>query len=978
MIPAPPSARAIRIALAASVLLQSSFAWSQRVIETPVVPLSASAAAAAGAISPAAPQLQLGPVRPAAAATVSAIALQAGPASKSRLALSANAQTRAGALATAGGRAGALSAGRTAEPAGTGRELASSLSSLSVGAETRTRAISADGVSGGMQASTRFFEAGRSIKHHVSGTGSTDGSSSGGNAGGSGGASQNGSPNGLLPKRMPVIVMREPLFPGTQTNFYPGNQATVELVAGAASGENGGYLLVATSREENPSQHFPVASVVRVVDFRETANGAMAVFEVVSEAVIDRVDRDAKGRPEAQVHYQGRAKSDPQETRAMIKTVKDYLREVGRLDTGANPRLIAAVLSVDDGDNIATVLGSEMPFPLALKQNILAARSTADRLRLIARGLVDLKTEGQLTERAKAEMGKQQKEYMLRQRMKAIQQELGEDEDGANELEEFAQKVEASGMPDKVKDKARGELKKLRATNPQSSEYTVGRNYVEWLVSLPWGVRTEDRVDLKVAQEILDRDHDGLKEVKDRVLEFLSVRKQTGSKKGAILVFDGPPGTGKTSIGRAIAEAMNRNYIRFSVGGVSNESEIRGHRRTYVGAMPGTPIQKLKEAGSVNAVFVVDEGDKIGQANPTGGDPSAALLELFDPEQNFSFRDHYLDVPFDFSEVIFVVTSNELMKLPEPLRHRMELIQFSAYTDREKLSIVQKHILDKIRGVKGLTAKDVDFTPEAILRMIRGWTHEAGVREIERKVDEVLRKIVTRKQIQGEPFPGLVEASDLERYLGRPEFSERRAAKNGVGTGTGLSVSGYGGDILSVEATATPGTGKFTLRQQMLDMTNDSALNVLTYVKSVAARYGVQPRWFREHDIDIAFAPAGKIQGPSAGIVMATALMSEATGRAIKDGVAMTGELTTKGWVKAIGGLKEKVLAAHRLGFHTVVFPEENLKDIEKIPEEVRAEIKLIPVSRIEEVFDIALEAPAPAPGRWERLIAALRGAIGR
>ncbi|MDO8757532.1 MAG: endopeptidase La, partial [Elusimicrobiota bacterium] len=530
--------------------------------------------------------------------------------------------------------------------------------------------------------------------------------------------------------------------------------------------------------------------------------------------------------------------------------------------------------------------------------------------------------------------------------------------DALKTIETLKAKMTAIGMPEGVQETVVAEFNKLAQMNPKDSEAQKLRTYLEWLLDVPWSRRTEDNLDIAQARQILDKDHFGLEKVKERVLEFLALRKKTGSKKGAIIAFTGPPGVGKTSIAAAIAEALGRKFVRLSLGGVHDETVLRGHGRTYLGSMPGEIMRQMKAAGTVNPVMLMDEADKIGR-NGNQGDPTAALLEILDPAQNNTFRDRYLDVPYDLSEVLFVVTSNELSNIPEPLRDRMEIIEFDGYTTLEKIQIAERHVVPQKLKTTGLQPEEAQLTKDAIRRVIEGYTMEAGVRSLREKIEAVLRKISAWTETRGEKAPGIVDESMIEKYLGVERFSPRQTAQNGIGVATGLAVNTYGGSTLNVEVSQEPGSGQLKLRKQFGDDIEDSAKNAYKYVKQNAAKFGLNDFDFTTIDLDINITPAGKVDGPSAGGLMVTAILSALLERPVAPGLAMTGEITMRGDILPIGGLKQKVMAAHRMGYKEVIFPWANLKDIEDIPKEVRDGISLKAVKTYDEIYPDAL-APAP------------------
>jgi ATP-dependent Lon protease len=591
-------------------------------------------------------------------------------------------------------------------------------------------------------------------------------------------------------------------------------------------------------------------------------------------------------------------------------------------------------------------------------QQVLELIDPVARLRrvheLMAKEIEVLEIQNDINAQARGEIDKSQREFYLRQQMKAIQQELGEGNEVQEEIEQYRAKIKKAKMPEDVAEEAVRQLGRLERMHPDAAETATLRNYLDWMVSLPWTKATKDNLDLKKAQRILDEDHYGLEKIKERILEHLAVRKLKKDSKGPILCFVGPPGVGKTSLGRSIARALGRKFVRMSLGGVHDEAEIRGHRRTYVGAMPGRIIQSISQAGTNNPVFMMDEVDKIGA--DFRGDPSSALLEVLDPEQNFAFRDNYLGVPFDLSNVMFVTTANMLDPIQPAFRDRMEIIQLSGYTEQEKLEIAKRHLIPKQIEEHGLTKSQVQFTDEALRTMINSYTQEAGLRSLEREIASVCRK-VARQIATGEKKARKIHTDNLDQYLGRPKvFRDELLKRDQIGVATGLAWTPVGGDILFVEATAMRGRGVLTLTGQLGDVMKESAQAALSYARSHAGEFGIKDDFFGKNDIHV-HVPEGSIpkDGPSAGVTMATAILSLLTGKAVYRKIAMTGEITLRGEVLPVGGIKEKVLAAHRANIDTVILPSLNKRDLEDVSEEVRKTMKFIFVDDVKSVFKAAL-----------------------
>ncbi len=649
------------------------------------------------------------------------------------------------------------------------------------------------------------------------------------------------------------------------------------------------------------------------------------------------------------------------EARAVMSHVLEQVENYVSMLPNVPDEVLTMVRSVDEPGWLADLIAFSPEFQSARRQEALEIFDPVQRLKTISTILHErlefLTLRHQIQSEAQAGMDRQQREYMLREQMRTIQRELGELASEEALVEEFREKIEAAGMPEDVEHKALLQVSRLEHQHPFSPEIGVIRSYLEWLTDLPWAVETADRLDLAEAARILDEDHYGLQKVKERIIEFIAVRKLAGNKmKAPILCFVGPPGVGKTSLGRSIARAIGRNYVRMSLGGVRDEAEIRGHRRTYVGAMPGRVIKALRDAKTKNPVMVLDEIDKVG-SDAFRGDPSSALLEVLDPEQNHSFSDHYLEVPFDLSQVIFITTANLLEPIPPPLRDRMEIIEVPGYTEVEKLEIARQFLLPKALEAHGLTPEHLAVDDDAILRLIREYTHESGVRNLDRELGALCRKIARKVAETEEPELTTVEAGDLPGLLGIPRYEFGLAEEQDeVGVATGTAVTSAGGDLLSVEVSITKGKAELILTGQLGDVMQESARAAISYARSRADALGIPEGYFDTHTIHI-HVPAGAIpkDGPSAGVTMATALISAITGIRVRKDVAMTGEITLRGKVLPIGGLREKVLAAHRGGITTMIAPARNEKDLVDLPESVRDVLPVRLVSHMDEVLEIAL-----------------------
>jgi ATP-dependent Lon protease len=619
-----------------------------------------------------------------------------------------------------------------------------------------------------------------------------------------------------------------------------------------------------------------------------------------------------------------------------------------------------AALNIDEAGWLADFIACDLDLTVAQRQDLLETFDPHERLHkvslLLAKELDVLELQNRIQSAVQEEVDKSQREYFLREQIKAIQKELGESDTLTREVTQLREKIEASGMPEPVRAKAEEELQRLAATPPGSPEVSVVRTYLDWLVTLPWTQATEDRLDIAEAAAVLERAHYGLAKVKERILEYLAVRKLAGARlRSPILCFVGPPGVGKTSLGRSIATAMGRRFVRVSLGGIRDEAEIRGHRRTYVGAMPGRIIQTMRTAGTVNPVFMLDELDKVGI--DFRGDPAAALLEVLDPEQNAAFSDHYLDVPYDLSRVLFIATANILDPVPPALRDRLEVIELPGYIEDEKVEIARRFLVPKQREEHGLASTALHFSENALRELIRSYTHEAGVRNLEREIGSICRK-VARAVAAGERAPQTITVSSLARYLGPPRYFPGVAEEQDqVGVATGVSWTPVGGDVMAIEVAVLDGKGGLILTGQLGDVMRESAQAAMTYARSRAKELGILERFWEKRDIHL-HVPAGAIpkDGPSAGITMATALISALTRRPARREVAMTGEITLRGRVLPVGGIREKVLAAHRAGIKTFVLPRRNLKDLAEVPADVKRQVQFVPVEHMDEVLPVALQ----------------------
>jgi len=743
-----------------------------------------------------------------------------------------------------------------------------------------------------------------------------------------------------------------------------GRQKSLKALEAALAGDR--MLVLAAQKQDDQEEpqagdiHM-VGTICRIVQVGKQPDG---VLQVVVEGVV-RGEILSVEREDPFFEVRVTARPDPKEKslelEALMRGVLSQFERFARYSRSVAPEQYSVVNQANEPGRLADLVAQHLPLKIEERQQLLE-RHPKERLELLSQSLTReiniLELERKIQNRVRKQMEKSQREYFLKEQMKAIQQELGETDERQSEVTEYKKKIEAANLPDHVKEKALEELNRLEKMPPMVAEAVVVRTYLDWILSIPWTTRTDDRLDIDEARRILDQDHYGLEKPKERVVEYLAVRKLAPGSKGPILCFIGPPGTGKTSIGRSIAKALGRKFVRISLGGVRDEAEIRGHRRTYVGALPGRIVQGLKTAGTKNPVFMLDEIDKLGI--DWRGDPSAALLEALDPEQNHAFSDHYLELALDLSEVMFICTGNILDTVPPALRDRLEVIRFPGYIEEEKLKIAEQFLIPKQRKENGLNPEHVTFTEEALRRVAREYTREAGVRNLEREIATIFRKVAT--SVATERATSVrVTIQNLHKFLGPPKFRYGLAEKaDEVGTATALSYTEMGGDIMTVEATLMRGEGKLILTGQLGDVMKESGQAAVSYVRSRARRLGADEEFYQKYDVHI-HVPAGAIpkDGPSAGITLATALASVVTGRPVRKDVAMTGEITLRGKVLAIGGVKEKVLAAHRAGIKTVVMPKDNEKDLQEIPGNVRKRLRFVLVEHMDQVL---AEALVPGP----------------
>ena len=777
-----------------------------------------------------------------------------------------------------------------------------------------------------------------------------------------------------IPPELPVLPLRDTvLFPNSFMPLAVARESSVRLIEEAiADSRVVGVFTQLEPGTEEPTQEdlYPVGTATHIHKMFKLPDGTLRLI-VQGQARL-HLDEVLETKPyiRARVRRAEEAtlEKDRLEIDALQRNIKNNFQQVVSLSPLLSDDLQALAGSITDPGKLTDFIASSLTtIPTTTKQQVLGTLDVRERMEHLNRTLIKelevLELGSKIQSEVQSEVGKSQREYLLREQLKAVQKELGEGDDQTREVEELRGKIEAVGMPESVKKEALRELDRLSRMPVAAAEYTVSRTYLDWLVELPWNLRTEEVIELVHTKTVLDDDHTGLEKVKDRILEYLAVRKLKPDVKGPILCFVGPPGVGKTSLAKSIARSLGRKFVRVSLGGMRDEAEIRGHRRTYIGALPGQVIQGLRRAESKNPVFILDEIDKLG--SDFRGDPSSALLEVLDPEQNNTFRDHYLDVPFDLSEVLFITTANVLDPVAPPLRDRLEVLELPGYTEEEKLQIATEHLVDRQVENHGLTSEQLSFTDDALRVVIRGYTREAGVRNLEREIGALCRK-VARRHAEGTVDPVEIDPDTVTAMLGAPRFEDEEVAERtkAPGVALGLAWTPAGGEVLFVEASRMPGGGSLTLTGHLGDVMKESARAALSWFRGQTDAYGVDPDFYRNSEIHL-HVPSGAIpkDGPSAGVTMVTALASELTGRPVRGDLAMTGEITLSGHVLPVGGIKEKVLAARRHGVFEVIMPRQNEKNVnEDLSADLRRDMTIHFISRIEEVLQLALQPAAPRP----------------
>ena len=770
------------------------------------------------------------------------------------------------------------------------------------------------------------------------------------------------------PARVPLLPLRDIIvFPHMVVPLFVGRQRSIKALEEATQKQSPIFLSSqkdAKTNEPTEEDIYKIGTLGSVVQMLKLPDGTVKVLiEGKKRAKVARF----VSNPEfflVEVDEAQEVVERNTEVEALVREVHTTFENYVKLKKKIPPEMVMSVSSIDEPGRLADTIVAHLGVKLEDRQNLLETFSTAERLEKVLghmRAEIEiLEVERRIRSRVKKQMERSQKEYYLNEQMRAIQKELGEKDEFKNEIQEIEEKLKQKKLSAEAKDKVEKELKKLKMMSPMSAEATVVRNYIDWIISLPWNESTDDKLDINEAERVLEEDHFGLEKVKERILEYLAVQSLVGKLKGPILCLVGPPGVGKTSLGRSIARATGRKFIRVSLGGVRDEAEIRGHRRTYIGALPGKIIQSMKKAGSSNPVFLMDEIDKM--STDFRGDPSSALLEVLDPEQNTAFNDHYLDLDYDLSKVMFITTANTLDRIPRPLQDRMEIIRIAGYTELEKLSIAKKYLMEKQKAANGLTPENLVFTDNALLGVIRHYTKEAGVRNLEREIASICRKVAVEVVRKDRNSHVQVGTKSIHKYLGAIKYRYGKAENVvKIGVTTGLAWTELGGELLETEVTIMPGKGQLITTGKLGDVMQESAQAAMSYVRSRAAELGLERDFYQKLDVHL-HVPEGAIpkDGPSAGITMATSLVSALMKIPVRNDLAMTGEITLRGTVLPIGGLKEKVLAAHRAGIKTVLIPAENEKDIEEIPATVLKTVELELVAHMDQVLKKALVIEDP------------------
>ncbi|MGM0594355.1 MAG: endopeptidase La [Pseudomonadota bacterium] len=790
------------------------------------------------------------------------------------------------------------------------------------------------------------------------------------------------------PRELPVLPLRDVVvYPHMVIPLFVGRDKSIKaLEAAMDSGKE--ILLVAqkTASEDDPTEKdvYRIGTLSTILQLLKLPDGTVKVLVEGGTRARITTFNESDAYFTAEIEVLESEQMDEREAEVLSRSVLNQFDQYVKLNKKVPPEVLTSLSGIDEPNRLIDTIAAHMSLKIEEKQEVLEIVSLRERfehlLGIMESELDLLQVEKRIRSRVKRQMEKSQREYYLNEQMKAIQKEIGELEEAPNELEELEQKIEKAGMSKEAKKKATAEMNKLKMMSPMSAEATVVRNYIDWLVSVPWKKKSKVRHDLARAEQVLEEDHYGLDKVKERILEYLAVQQRVRKLKGPILCLVGPPGVGKTSLGQSIARATNRKFIRMALGGVRDEAEIRGHRRTYIGSLPGKIVQNLAKVETRNPLFLLDEIDKM--AADFRGDPASALLEVLDPEQNHTFNDHYLEVEFDLSDVMFIATSNS-MNIPGPLLDRMEVIRIPGYTEDEKLNIAKRYLLPKEQKANGIGEEELKITDEAILGIIRHYTREAGVRSLQREIAKVCRKVVKELLLKGHDKKGsaeqvVVEMEHLQEYLGVHRFRYGLAEeKDQVGQVTGLAWTEVGGELLSIETAVVPGKGKHVITGQLGDVMKESIQAAMSVVRSRAAGLGIKPDFYENRDIHI-HVPEGAIpkDGPSAGIGMCTALVSALTGIPVRADVAMTGEITLRGEVLPIGGLKEKLLAASRGGIKTVLIPHENKRHLDEVPDNIKENLDIRPVQWIDEVIDIALTRK-PEPLSEEEVLEVLNSGDG-